>query len=86
MAQPSVKSKTALSFRQRQVLEFVAKGKPMTGCNRQCDYGGRTTTLWSLKKRGLVHFEGTGETYGWGLTEAGRQALAVPGAKSITML
>ena len=86
MAPRSVKSKTQLSFRQRQVLEYVAKGNPMAGCNRQCDYGGRTTTLWSLKRRGLVHLEGSSETYGWALTEEGKQALAVPGAKSITML
>ncbi len=86
MAPLSVKSKTALSFRQRQVLEYVAKGHPMAGCHRQCDYGGRTTTLWSLKKRGLVHLEGSSESYGWELTEAGKQALAITGAKSITML
>lgn len=82
MAQRSVKSKTALSFRQRQVLEYVARGTPTAGCNRQCDYGGRTATLWSLKRRGLL----TGAGSDWQLTEEGRAALAVTGAKSITIL
>lgn len=39
------------------------------GCRNQAEYGGRCSTVWALKRAGLVDLDGE-------VTDAGREALA----------
>ena len=60
-----------LTYTQEHALRWVAAGEPFRGCHGQSEHGGRVSTLWSLKRRGLVAIAG-----GWVITREGENWLA----------
>jgi len=71
----SVSRMKKLSDTQKSVLQHVKDGDPWRGCNSMSDHGGRTSTLHSLAKRGLITIISIGGATGWSITADGSRLL-----------
>jgi len=67
-------AKAVLSANQLNVLMMACTGNLAQGCSRRSDYGGRASTLFSLRKRGLLNEMNTPTALGVALFERTRSA------------
>ncbi len=64
-----------LSDTQMAALCNVKAGDPWRGCDGMSEHGGRTSTLYSLAKRGLISQIAIGGLTGWTTNAAGDRLL-----------